>query len=67
RNKKLTNKDPEFSKTRILDNMLRAFAVVKGKLAIDSGELDAIFDLITKVSGAYWIEVANPRRQRGRN
>ncbi len=63
RNKKLTNKDPEFSKTRILDNMLRAYAVVKGKLALDSGEMDAIFDLITKVSGAYWIQVASPRKQ----
>jgi hypothetical protein len=62
RNKKLTNKDPEFSKTRILDNMLRAYAVVKDKLAIDSGELDAIFDLITKVSGAYWVETASPRK-----
>lgn len=64
RNKKLTNKEPEFSKTRILDNMLRAYAVVKGKLAMDSGELDAIFDLITKVSGAYWVEVASPRKHR---
>jgi hypothetical protein len=63
RNKKLTNKDPEFSKTRILDNMLRAYAVVKGKLAIDSGELDSIFDLITKVSGAYWVEVAPARKR----
>jgi len=62
RNKKLSNKNPEFSKTRILDNMLRAYAVVKGKLTLDSGEMDAIFDLITKVSGAYWVETA-PRRR----
>src|SRR5437879_12678440 len=57
----MRNKNPEFSQARILDNMIRVYAVVKGKIALDSAEILNLFELVTRVSGAYWLNI-QPKR-----